>query len=185
MAVKKQLLIALMVIILPTVFIAGCTGNTTTNTTSTSPATSTASMTSKITETPTFSTPLTPTVKANIPTEISADKWVSLAMSDGIVRGQEYSLAWAIYVPGHINDQRVCGQWANFYIDDQSAGGNWQKWDYVNGGGLYCVESVGLHLSSTDTAKLSPGMHTLKVDYLGDNIYAPSQWVGTIAVRNP
>ena len=70
-------------------------------------------------------------------------------------------------------------------IDDQPAAGKWQKWEYVNGGGLYCVESVGLHLSSTDTAKLSLGMHTLKVDYLGDNTYAPSQWENTFVVRNP
>jgi hypothetical protein len=127
----------------------------------------------------------TPAPKAKIPTEISADKWVSLVMDYGIVRGQEYFLAWAIYVPGHINDHRVCGQWANFYIDDQPAGGEWQKWDYVSGGGLYCVESVGLRLNSTDTAKLLPGVHTLKVDYLGDNTYAPSQWVSTFVVRNP
>ena len=182
---KKQLLIVLMItILLATVFVAGCTGNTT-NPTSTSPAASTATTTSQITATPTLSASLTPALKAEIPTEISADKWVSLVMSDGIVRGQEYFLAWAIYVPGHINDHRVCGQWANFYIDDQPAGGEWQKWDYVNGGGLYCVESVGLRFNSTDTATLSPGVHTLKVDYLGDNTYAPSQWVITFVVHNP
>ena len=182
---KKQLLIVLMVfIVLATVFVAGCTGNTT-NSISTSPATSAATTTSKITTTPMLNTSLTPATKAKIPTEISADKWVSLVISNGVVRGQEYSLAWAIYVPGHVNDHRVCGQWANFYIDDQPATGEWQKWDYVNGGGLYCVESVGLHLSSTDTAKLSLGTHTLKVDYLGDNTYAPSQWENTFVVRNP
>jgi len=173
----------MITILLPTVFVAGCTGNAT-NTTNTSPATSTATTTSKITATPMLRESLAPALKAKIPTEIGGNKWVSLAMSDGIVRGREYFLAWTIYVPGHINDNRVCGQWANFYVDNQPAGGEWQKWDYVNSGGLYCVESVGLRFNSTDTAILSPGVHTLKVDYLGDNTYAPSQWVSTFVVRN-
>jgi len=182
---KKQLLFVLMTtILLATVFVAGCTGNTT-NITSTSPATSTSTTTSKITATPTLRASLAPALKAKIPTEIGGNKWVSLAMSNGIVRGQEYFLAWVIYVPGHINDHRVCGQWANFYIDNQPAGGEWQKWNYVNSGELYCVESVGLRFNSTDTATLSPGVHTLKVDYLGDNTYAPSQWVNMFVVRNP
>jgi len=60
---KKQLLIALMVsILLATVFVAGCTGNTT-NTTNTSPATSTA------TTTPTRALSPSPTPKATpVPT---------------------------------------------------------------------------------------------------------------------
>jgi len=174
----------MITIVLATVFVAGCTGGTT-NTTSSSPATSTATTTSKITATPTLSASSSPAPKAKIPTEIHENKWVSMAMGNGIVRGQEYSMGWYIYVPGHVNDHRVCGQWANFYIDNQPAGGEWLKWNYLDGGGLYCVVSVGLRLNSADTAKLSPGVHTLKVDYLGDNTYAPSQWVSTFVVRNP
>jgi hypothetical protein len=180
---KKQLLIVLMVtILLATAFIAECTGGTT-NRTSTSPATSTGATTSQMTATQTLSTSSTPAPKAKIPTEISPDKWVSMAMEYGIARGGEYRLAWVVSVPGHINDQRVCGQWPYFYIDNQPAGGEWQKWDYIPGGGLYCAESVGLHLNSTDTAKLMPGGgHILKVEYLGNNTYAPSEWVGTFVV---
>ena len=64
---KKQLLIVLMVtILLATVFVAGCTGDTT-NTTRTSLATSTATTTSKTTATPTLSP--SPSVKATpVPT---------------------------------------------------------------------------------------------------------------------
>jgi hypothetical protein len=185
MTMKKQLLIILIItIVLAMGFVVESTGGAT-NTTSHSPATSTATVTSKITATPTLSVSSSPAPKALIPTEIHENKWASMAMSNGIVRGQEYFMGWYIYVPGHVNDHRVCGQWANFYIDDQPAGGEWQKWDYINGGGLYCAVSVGLHLNSADTAKLSPGVHTLKVDYLGDYTYAPSQWASTFVVRNP
>jgi hypothetical protein len=173
---KKQFLIILMVtILLATVFVAGCT----------SPTTSTATTTSKITATPTLSASFSPAPKAKIldlmTTEIHEDKWTGMAMSYGIVRGQEYRMGWHIYVQGH-TDHCVCGQWANFYIDNQPAGGEWQKFDY--NGGECCWVSVGLHLNSADTAKLSPGVHTLKVDYLGDNTYAPSQWASTFVVRN-
>ncbi len=190
---KKQLvIIPIATILLVTVFVAGCTTgefdygpssstqNPLENTTSTpTPKPVVVKVTVTVTATP------TPMPKARIPTEIHENKWVSMAMSNGIVRGQEYSMGWVISVLGHVNDHRVCGQWANFYIDDQLAGGKWVKWDYVSGGGLYCVASVGLSLSSADTAKLSLGMHTLKVDYLGDDTYAPSQWASAFVVRNP
>lgn len=145
-----------------TILTAGCTSSNTspnqssatnTTTTSTSTALPTSAQQNVVVTTTPLSTEQTPqlTPKARIPTEIGGNKWVSLAMDNGIVRGQEYALGWVISVPGHINDHRVCGQWANFYIDNQPAGGKWLKWDYIDGGGLYCVVSVGLSLSSADT----------------------------------
>ena len=76
---KKQFLIILMVIIvLATVFVAGCTGGIT-NTTSTSPTTSTATTTSKVTPTPTPAT-------ASIPTASEfSNMWVRSHPNDTLV----------------------------------------------------------------------------------------------------
>lgn len=44
------------------------------------------------------------------------------------------------------------------------------------------AEYSQLILYPSDIAKLSPGYHTLKCDYLGDSKYAPSAWVREIYV---
>lgn len=152
---RLKLTIGAILIALLLIATCGCTGKqeaTENTTTAVANITKTVEKTATPSNTTRAATPTpTPTPKARIPTEIEGNKWVSLAMDNGIVRGQEYAMGWIISVPGHINDHRVCGQWANFYIDNQPAGGKWLKWDYVSGGGLYCVVSVGLSLSSADT----------------------------------
>lgn len=80
-----------------------------------------------------------------------------------------------------------CGA-ANWYIDNYAAGG---VWSVVPSGAVNghpgCEAGMGggagmLTLYSADIAKLSPGYHTLKCDYLGDSKYAPSEWVGRFYV---
>ena len=85
-----------------------------------------------------------------------------------------------------------CGA-ANYYIDNYAAGG---KWDITKPNPQYwegCPEGLpggagGLNLYAEDTMKLSPGWHTLKIDYLGDNTYAPSEFTAqflVVAVGQP
>ncbi len=77
------------------------------------------------------------------------------------------------------NGKEPCGA-ANYYIDDQAAGGDWSINKEMPGYG--CPAGVsggagGLTLNAADTAKLSPGYHSFKIDYLGDGTYASSQYV--------
>lgn len=79
-----------------------------------------------------------------------------------------------------------CGV-ANYYIDDQAAGGEWnvtspqpQYWEGCPGG--LPGGAGGLYLHSNDTANLSVGWHTLKIDYLGDNKYAPAEYTAQFLV---
>ena len=82
-----------------------------------------------------------------------------------------------------------CGS-ANWYIDDQAAGGVWSN----NGPGVNglpgCSAGMGggfamLELHTADTLKLSVGYHTLKCDFLGNGTYAPAEWVGRIYIAAP
>jgi hypothetical protein len=79
-----------------------------------------------------------------------------------------------------------CGM-ANYYIDDQAAGGEWnvtspqpQYWEGCPGG--LPGGAGGLYLRPNDTANLSVGWHTLKIYYLGDNKYAPAEYTAQFLV---
>jgi len=79
-----------------------------------------------------------------------------------------------------------CGV-ANYCIDNQAAGGMWditkpqpQYWQGCPAG--LPGGAGGLYLYPNDTAKLTVGWHTLKIDYLGDSTYAPSQFVAQFLV---
>jgi|BarGraNGADG00312_1021997.scaffolds.fasta_scaffold22239_2 hypothetical protein len=79
-----------------------------------------------------------------------------------------------------------CGK-ANWYIDNQAAGGVWSNNAPGVNGLPGCSEGMGggfamLELHSADTLKLSIGYHTLKCDFLGDSKYAPSEWGGRIYI---
>jgi hypothetical protein len=76
-----------------------------------------------------------------------------------------------------------CGP-ANYYIDRQAAGGEWIINSGTNGqcpGGVYGGAGE-LLLSPADASKLSLGWHTMEIDYLGNENYAPSQWIGQFYV---
>jgi len=45
--------------------------------------------------------------------------------------------------------------------------------------------SRGVYLSGSDTAKLSPGWHTVIIDYLGSGKYAPCEFKAPFWVVNP
>jgi hypothetical protein len=84
------------------------------------------------------------------------------------------------YVINGADGKHPCGL-ANYYIDNQAAGGKWditkpqpQYWQGCPGG--LPGGAGGLYLYPNDTAKLAVGWHTLKIDYLGDGTYAPSQF---------
>lgn len=69
-----------------------------------------------------------------------------------------------------------CGA-ANYYIDNQAAGGAWEitkphpeYWQGCPSGLAGGAE--GLYLYARDTTQLSLGWHTLTIDYLGNYTYA-------------
>jgi hypothetical protein len=110
------------------------------------------------------------------PPEIPTQAHVSGPTS--VVQGQPATFTTALYsVDEHKN---VCGA-VNYYIDDYAAGGTWN----INPAGTCSASSGSLSLTGTDTAKLSVGTHTLKIDWLGDNAYGPSQSVMTFTVTSP
>ena len=79
-----------------------------------------------------------------------------------------------------INEHKnVCGA-VNYYVDDYAAGGTWN----INPSGACSASSGSLSLTGTDTAKLSVGTHTLKIDWLGDSTYGPSQYVEQFTVTS-
>ena len=74
--------------------------------------------------------------------------------------------------------KNICGA-VNYYIDDRPAGGEW----HVSSGDV-CQSIAGwLHLSPTDTMQLCAGAHTLKINYPGNETYAPSQYVTQFTVK--
>jgi len=78
-----------------------------------------------------------------------------------------------------------CGV-AKYYIDSSLAGGTWMvtpRSPYWQG----CPAGLpggagGLILYPEDTMELSLGWHTLRIHYLGDNTYAPCDFVGSFLV---
>jgi len=184
---KRQIVTGLMLaLMIFSVLIAGCTSNVS-NTTSPSPSNATKSTRPIGTSTSTSSVvtvtvPATPTPtppQQQIATKIEGDKYMSIAMSSGIIRGQPCTFGFNIFTLPEVPGKILCGEHINFYIDGAPAGGTWQG----SGSGTSCFASDFLVLSAQDTAKLSNGAHTLTADYLGGNTYAPSHFGGTFYVR--
>jgi len=93
------------------------------------------------------------------------------------------------YVIDGANGKHPCAA-SNYYIDGYAAGGKWeitkpqpQYWEGCPGG--LAGGAGGLYLYPADTAKLTPGWHTLKIDFLGDSVYAPSQYQAQFLVIRP
>jgi hypothetical protein len=114
--------------------------------------------------------------ESRIATTITGDKWTAMAQEGGIVKGTSYGFGFDVFTLP--SNKKICGQWVNFYLDDKPAPGKWNTNPNPE-----CWVSAQLLLSADETAQLSLGMHTLKVDYLGDNTYAPSHWEGTFNVK--
>jgi len=106
--------------------------------------------------------------------------WLSDPVNNPVKRGTEVNLR--IWIDAS-NGKCPCRP-VNYYIDDAAAGGTWNS---KPGGGDYCCGGLsggtgGLILHGQDTAKFAPGWHTLKIDFPGDDMYAPSQWTGQFLV---
>lgn len=111
----------------------------------------------------------TPTAQPPLPTQ------ASVSGPTLVVQGQPATFTATLYsVNEHAN---VCGA-VNYYIDNYAAGGSW----VINPAGTCSASSGSLVLAGTDTAALSLGTHTLKIDWLGNNEYGPSQAVMTFTV---
>ncbi len=111
----------------------------------------------------------TPTPQSVLPTQASVSGPTS------VVQGQPATFTATLYsVNEHIN---VCGA-VNYYVDNYAAGGSWN----INPAGSCSASSGSLVLAGTDTKNLSPGTHTLKIDWLGNSEYGPSQAVMTFSV---
>jgi hypothetical protein len=84
-------------------------------------------------------------------------------------------VTWAFRLQNN-NGMSISDKWVNFYIDDQAAKGTWYK-----------SPNARLMYSGTDSASLSPGVHTLKLDFLGDNTNALSRYamVFTVVPASP
>ena len=92
------------------------------------------------------------------------------------------------------NGKHPCGA-SNYYIDDQAAGGTWGitkpqplYWQGCPAG--LPGGAAGLYLYPNDTAKLTVGWHTLKIDYLGIAPTRPHSswpsfwWCHKLAIEN-
>lgn len=118
----------------------------------------------------------TPNV-AQTPTQQSGTLPTQASVSGptSVVQGQPATFTTTLY---SINEHRnVCGA-VNYYIDNRAAGGTWN----INPVGSCSASSGSLVLSGADTAKLSIGAHTLKIDWLGNSAYGPSQSAMTFTV---
>ncbi len=151
-------------------------------TTAASVATATPSPSASPTPTPTPSpSKIATSINAYVPEVYYAYGLISTPLSQSVKQGQTAVVQYSIKAS---NGKEPCGA-ANYYIDDQAAGGDWTISKSMPGSG--CPAGVGggagtLTLHASDTAKLSPGYHSLKIDYLGDNTYAPSQYVARFHV---
>jgi hypothetical protein len=127
---------------------------------------------------PTTPIPTTPIPTTPIPTTpISLPTQASVSGPTSVVKGQPATFMAILY---SVNEHKnVCGA-VNYYIDNSAAGGTWN----INPAGSCSASSGSLALAGPDTAKLSIGTHTLKVDFLGNNAYGPSQSVMTFTVRS-
>lgn len=182
---KKRTIVIVAALVLTSVLMAGCTSNAPNKTTQSSSVNRTANVTihptASPTPTPTAVPIATPTPTPRRATSVEGDKEVSLALSSGITRGREITLGFRVMVASPSQIHYLCGRAVNFYIDGQPAGGKREISSPGPENG--CWVTASLTLSPGDTAKLSPGTHTLTVDYAGDAAYAPSQFVGSFNVK--
>ena len=200
--------IAIMCIVLALVsvvsVVAGCTfANPASPTPSTQTGTATASATPSPTNSEPTIIPITPSPIVT-PTPSSTPTGTRVATTLSVWEGYMGQPAfWLDYPTYHValkqggseqvryvingaDGKHPCGL-ANYYIDNQAAGGTW---DITKPQPLYwqgCPAGMpggagGLYLYPNDTAKLAVGWHTLKIDYLGDSTYAPSQFVARFLV---
>ena len=93
-----------------------------------------------------------------------------LSTSNAYVIKQGELVTWAFRLQNN-NCISISGKWVNFYIDDRAAKGTWDR-----------SPDVRLVYSETDSASLSPGVHTLKLDFLGDDTNAPCRYDMTFTV---
>jgi hypothetical protein len=171
--------------------VGGCTSSTSNN--APQATVSTTANTASVTPTPSSTAQATAAVTAKplIRTTISVwegymgmpAEWLNYPVYNVTLRqgGSEQ----VRYVVNAADGTHPCGA-ANYYIDDHAAYG---KWHITRPTAQYGCSAAGmpggaggLYLYPNDTAKLAAGWHTLKIDYLGDNTYAPSEYVARFLV---
>jgi hypothetical protein len=193
--IKTPLKYALPLLFIGALVLVSISGCTSPATTSPSPSASSATaQQAKVTPSPTSEASPTPTPTAQPTTTPSATKvateidayvppsWYKYGLisdpEEGYVtQGQPYAVVE--YGINAADGTHPCGGAANFYIDGQAAGGVWRTTPNPNPFGIGCgANSFGgageLTLYASDTAKLSVGAHTLRIQYLGIGNYAPS-----------
>ena len=154
---KKQVTVLLIAAaVLATVCVAGCNFPTPSPTPSAVPTSTPAKL---------------PTV---LRPESNGDVW--LLTGAPIQRGSDVRVFAELNSPSE--GKNICGV-VYYYIDGRAAGGERQ----VNSGASCETIAGWLHLSPNDTMLLSAGVHTLKIDYPGNETYAPSQYVTQFTVK--
>ena len=113
--------------------------------------------------------------------------WLSAPTANPVTQGSTVAVQYAV---NGADGKHPCGV-ANYYIDDYPTGGA-QSITKPKPGLDGCPAGVSggsgeLLLNPADTAKLSLGWHTLKIDYLGDRTYAPAEFTAAflVAARAP
>jgi len=209
---EKKLLAIIVLGVFASLSIAGCTSSTNSNqaagnasqaassaaatTATTTSASASASATPSATPSPSIVPTPTPTPTPTPPIATSIQVWMGYMgepafwltspTTNPVVRGQPTQVRYWVNASDGTNP---CGA-ANYYIDTQAAGGQWvittpqpQYWKGCPAG--LPGGAGGLYLSGSDTAKLSPGWHTLIIDYLGSGKYAPCEFKAPFWVVNP
>jgi hypothetical protein len=193
----KKLLAVIVLAVIALLSIAGCTSSTSSNQAASSTpsvsATPTGTRTGTPTVIPTIPLTITPTLTPLIATTIKVwmgymgepALWLTAPSTNPVAQGQPIQVRYWVNAS---DGTTPCGA-ANYYIDNQAAGGQWMittpQPQYWTG----CPEGLpggagGLYLSGNDTAKLSLGWHTLQIYYLGEGNYAPSEFVAQFLVVN-
>lgn len=161
---KPVTVLVIAVVVLATACVAGCNFPTQSPTQSpTSSPTPTAFPTSTPGKLPIILRP-----------ESNGDVW--LLTGAPILRGSDVRVFAELNSPSE--EKNICGV-VYYYIDGRAAGGERQ----VNSGASCEVIAGWLHLSPNDTMLLSAGVHTLKMEYLGNSSYAPSEFVAQFTVQ--
>ena len=178
MLTGKLLVASALIVVVASMLTAGCASPT--NTASQSAASQ--AQTALISPGPTSSAQQSASAAISAPArlrtvvgpESNADSWLLSGIP--VERGSDVHVYTELYSPSE--GKYICGA-VNYYIDDHAAVGEW----HVSSGDA-CQSIEGwLHLSASDTMQLSAGVHTLKIDYLGNSTYAPSQFVAQFTVK--
>jgi hypothetical protein len=166
----RKVAMVCVVVMLVTVLagVAGCTSANPINPSTTPASTAMPSSTPAPSSTPNPSSTPAPTATPTSQPSGLPPTQAAVSGPASVVQGQPIIFMTTLY---SINEHKnVCGA-VNYYIDDQAAGGTWN----INPSGACSASSGNLVLASADTAKLSLGTHTLKIDWLGDSNYGPAQ----------